>query len=288
MKYDDKKNNYCIRYCIYETYYITLCLLTIKFKIMKQIIGFATQFYTLWNYEAIPQYRTDSYGNHHQTGVEHKYYYVKNVSTDLEKVKSLFPNVEIDAELRGTSSFTRNEKLDLPNNYFWGGKYAGKLIDEVMEFDFKYCLWSAENYNMPYITNHPKYIAHFEAIERQKQLEISQAQTVKVGDVVELEFVSNGYNGWFSDNGKVNYINSNDEYSATTYDRCYTDAKLGDTTIKVECSGVRYVGGMYPYLMPSINGKCQKTKGKKIEVKVLEVFNTFNYGGQIEQQIKIA
>ena len=107
---------------------------------MKQVIGFATQFYTLWNYEAVPQYKTDSYGNHHQTGVEHKYYYVKNVSTDLEKVKSLFPNVEIDAELRGTSSFTRNEKLDLPNNYFWAGKYAGKLIDDVMEFDFKYCL----------------------------------------------------------------------------------------------------------------------------------------------------
>ena len=40
--------------------------------------------------------------------------------------------------------------------------------------------------------------------------------------------------------------------------------------------------------MPVVNGKAQKTKGKKIEVKVLEVFNTFNYGGQIEQQIKIA
>lgn len=45
---------------------------------------------------------------------------------------------------------------------------------------------------MPYITNHPKYIAYFEAIEKQKQLEISQAQTVKAGDVVELEFVKMG------------------------------------------------------------------------------------------------
>lgn len=237
---------------------------------MKQIIGFAKHFYTLWNYEAVPQYKTDSYGNHHQTGVDHKYYYVKNVSIDLGKVKSLFPNVEIDAELRGTSSFTRNEKLDLPSNYFWAGKYTGKLIDEVLEFDFKYCLWSAENYNMPYITNHPKYIAHFEAIEKQKQLEISQAQTVKVGDVVELEFLRNGHNP--DDN----------------YTECWSEANLGATVLKVLCSGVKPVSGMYPYLMPFVNGKAQKTKGKKIEVKVLEVFNTFNYGGQIEQHIKIA
>ena len=237
---------------------------------MKQIIGFATQFYTLWNYEAVPQYKTDSYGNHHQTGVEHKYYYCKNVSTNLDKVKALFPHVEIDTELRGTSSFTRNEKLDLPNNYFWGGKYAGKLIDEIMEIDFKYCLWSAENYNMPYITNHPKYIAHFEAIEQKKKLDIESAHTVKVGDVVELEFVSNGYN-------------ADEEYK-----ECWTEARLGETEIAVCCGGVRLVEGMYPYLMPMINGKTQKTKGKKIEVKVIEVFNTGIYGGIVKQQIKVA
>jgi hypothetical protein len=236
----------------------------------NKIIGFATKFYTLWNYEAIPQYRLDSYGNYHQTGVEHKYCYCKNLSTNLDKVKSLFPDVEIDTELRGTSSFTRNEKLDLPDNYFWFGKYAGKLIDEVIEFDFRYCLWSAENCNVPYINNHPKYIAHFEAIEKQNQLQIAKAKTVKVGDIVELEFLRNGFNA--------------DE----NYAECWTEAELGDTVLKVLCSGAKPVGGIYPYLMPIINGKAQKTKGKKIWVKVLEVFNTFNYGGRIEQEIKIA
>ena len=237
---------------------------------MKQVIGFATQFYTLWNYEAVPQYKTDSYGNHHQTGIEHKYYYCKNVSTDLDKVKALFPNVEIDTELRVTSSFTRNEKLDLPENYFWAGKYAGKLIDEIIEIDFKYCLWSAENYNMPYITNHPKYIAYFEAIEQKNRLDIENAQTVKVGDVVELEFVRNGYN-------------ADDEYK-----ECWTEARLGETEIAVCCGGVRLVDGRYPYLMPMINGKTQKTKGKKIEVKVTEVFNTGIYGGIVKQQIRVS
>ena len=235
-----------------------------------KIIGFATQFYTLWDYEAIPQYKTDSYGNHHQIGIVHNYCYCKNISTDLEKVKSMYPNITIDNGLRGTKSFTRSEAINLPNNYFWYGKYAGKLIDEIIESDFGYCLWSAENYNMPYILSHPKYLAHFKAIEEQKQLEINMAQTVKVGDVIELEFVRNGYN-------------ADDKYT-----ECWADAILGDTVLNVLCSGVKLVNGMYPYLMPVINGKAQKTKGKMVQVKVLEVFSTLNYSGKIEQKIKIA
>lgn len=237
---------------------------------MKKIIGFATQFYTLWDYEALPQYKTDSYGNHHQTGVNHNYYYIKNVSTDIDKVKALFPNVEIDTELRGTSSFTRNEKLDLPENYFWGGKYAGKLIDEIMEIDFKYCLWSAENYNMPYITNHPKYIAHFESIEQAKQAEINSKELLKVGDIVELEFKRNGYN-------------ADDEYT-----ECWTEANYNDVEVAINCNGVKPVSGMYPYLMPIINGKAQKTKGKKLTVTVMEVLETNIYAGVVKQFIKVA
>lgn len=237
---------------------------------MKQIIGFATKFYTLWNYEAIPQYRTDNYGNHHQTGVQHKYYFIKNISTDIEKVKSLLPNVAIDMELKGTKSFICNEKIELPNNYFWGGKYVGILIDEIMEIDFKYCLWTAENYNVPYIKNHPKYIAHFEAIEQEKKSIIDNAQTLKIGDVVDLEFLTNGYNA--------------DEY----YTECCADARFGKTEVKVICVGVKLVSGMYPYLMPMVNGKIQKTKGKTINVKVTDVFRTNVNGNIVEQIIKIA
>jgi ribosomal protein S17 len=258
---------------------------------MKQIIGFATKFYTLWHYEAIPQYRTDSYGTHHQIGVQHNYYYCKNISTDLDKVKSLYPNVAIDKGLKGTTSFTENEKLDLPNNYFWAGKYAGRLIDEIMVSDFQYCLWSASNYGgktSEYIEAHPIYLAHFEAIEKAKQTKIENAQTVKVGDIVELEFTRNGFNPWYSDGGKIDRIDSTDEYPASMYDRCITEAKLGDTVITVQCSGAKYVGGMYPYIMPSIDGKVQKTKGKNITVKVLEVLNTTVYGNIVHQQIKIA
>lgn len=240
---------------------------------MKKIIGFATQFYTLWDYEAVNQYRTDSYGNHHQTGVDHKFYYIKNVSTDLEKVKALFPNVEIDDQLRGkTNSFSYNEKMDLPEGYFWGGKYAGKLIEEIMEIDFHYCLWSAEDYGgltSRFIKNHPKYIAHFEAIKKAEQDEINNKQLVGIGNV-ELEFTSNGYN-------------ADDDYT-----ECWVMATYGDIDVKVLCNGVKPVDGMYPYLMPVINGKAQRTKNKKITVSVIEIIKTEIYSGQVEQFIKIA
>lgn len=240
---------------------------------MKQIIGFANKFYTLWNYEAVSQYRTDSYGNHHQSGVDHKYYYLKNVSTDIEKVKHQFPGIEIDTELRGEKSFIRNEKTDLPAGYFWGGKYAGKMVDEVMESDFKYCLWSAENYGgqtAKYIADHPKYIAHFAAIEAAKQALINSLPLLKVGDVVELAFQRNGYN-------------ANEDYT-----ECWTDAIHGELDVVVCCAGAKRVDGMYPYLMPIINGKAQKIKGKNLAVKVLECIQVQVYDGVVRQIVKVA
>lgn len=239
---------------------------------MKQIIGFATQFYTLWNYEKQPKYTTDAYGNHHCSGIDHKYYYIRNISIDLDKVKLLFPNVPIDDELRGkTSNWERNEKLDLPENYFWAGKYAGKLVDDIMESDFQYCLLSSQNYSgatSRYIQNHPKYIAHFEAIEKAKQDEINSKNLLKVGDVVELEFTRNGYN----------------------LDDCtnigWTTANLGDVEINIKCY-CKAIYGMYPYLMPIINGKAQRTKGKKLTVTVTEVVETYLQLGTVKQIIKI-
>lgn len=239
---------------------------------MKLIIGFATQYYTLWEYEAVTTYKTDSYGNHHACGIDHKYHYVKNISTDLSKVESLYPNVSIDMSIRGNASFIRNEILNLPNNYFWAGKYAGRLIDEIIEIDFNYCLWSCRNYNMPYILNHPKYIAHLAAIEADKMAKINNAQTVKVGDCIELEFLSNGFNP----------INN--------YNQCTVNAQLGDTVIRVLCGGVKLVNGLYPYLMPLINGKFQRVKGKFIKVEVVEVIETTlnDYDGIVTQTIRVA
>jgi hypothetical protein len=237
---------------------------------MEKIIGFTTKFYTLWAYEAVPTYRIDSYGNKHQTGVNHNYTYIKNVSTDLGKVKILYPNLVIDTELRGIHTFTRNEKIDLPENYFWFGKYAGSLIDDILEIDFEYCLWSVEQFKISYILNHPKYIAHIASIAQAKQTEINSKKLLKVGDVVELDFTRNGYN-------------TDDLY---TY--CWSDATYDDVEVSIICKGVKFVGGMYPYLMPIINGKAQKTKGKKLTVTIEENVETTIYNGVVKQVVRIA
>lgn len=240
---------------------------------MKQIIGFANKFYTLWNYECEPVYKVDAYGTRHHVSDNQKFFYLKNISFDLEKAKEAYPNASIDLELRGTKSFTRDGKIELPEGYFWAGKYSGKLIDEIIESDFQYCLWFVSNYNgqaTNWIKNHAKYTEYLGDKEKEKLAVLKSAMVVNVGDVVELEFLTNGYN-------------ADEEYK-----ECWTKAKLGETEIGVCCSGVRLVDGMYPYLMPMINGKTQKTKGKKIEVKVIEVFNTEVYGGLVNQQIRVA
>jgi len=242
---------------------------------MKQIIGFATQYYTLWDYEAIPQYKTDTYGNHHHVGIQHNYYYIKNISIDLDKVKDLYPSLTIDDALKGKTNSFNYTTQNLPEGYFWGGKYTGKLIDEILEYDFQYCIWSANNYSgkvSEYIKNHPKYIAHFENLENAKQTEINSKQLLKVGDVVTLEFLRNGYNGSIVD----------DEYT-----ECWTDALYGDIDVYINC-GVKAVRGMYPYLMPVINGKAQKTKGKTLTVTVTEIFHTDIRDGVVYQNIKVA
>jgi len=241
---------------------------------MKKI-GFATQFYTLWDYQTEEQYRTDVHGKHHHSGTKHIYHYIKNISIDLEKVKSLYPNVGIDDELKGISrDWTKTTKKDLPENIFWGGKYEGQLIDDILVSDFQYCLWTQQNYPNNYIAKHPIFVSYLEQ-EKQKDVDFINSVThLKQGDVVTIDFVKNGYNA--DDN----------------YTMCWTEGRVGDLLVFVECSGVRKVEGMYPYLMPELNGKIQKTKNKKIEVTIVSAdeprIDTDWYGNKvIAQAIKV-
>jgi hypothetical protein len=242
---------------------------------MKQMIGFATQFYTLWDFEEVPDYKMDAYGKWHCVGTHCNYYYIKNISKDLNKVKELYDNLSIDESLRGkTRSFSQYVKKDYPIGYFWAGKYSGRLIDEILESDFQYCIWSANAYTGPvsdYIKSHPIYIAHFEMLETKKQEAINSADLLKCNDVVELEFLRNGYN-------------ADDEYT-----ECWVNARFNNIQVRVKCPGVRPIFGMYPYLMPVINGKACKTKNKTFTVKITNVFSTdIDADGIIVQAVQVA
>ena len=239
---------------------------------MKTLIGFATQFYTLWNYEAVKNYTADAYGNYHVSSVTHKYYYIKNISKDLEKVIEMYPGIEIDENLRGQSrNFSMIKKVDLPEGYFWFGKYYGNTIDDVIKSDFSYCLWASECGSFDIadqIKKHQVYIDHFRKIEEEKVETIKNAKTLKIGDTVDLEFISNG----------INVLND--------ISRCLVKAEYGDTEIIVVCP-CRPVEGRYPYLMPIIGGKAKRTRGKTISVTVVDVQLTDVQLGKVKQRILV-
>lgn len=113
------------------------------------IIGFANQFYTLWNFSVEPMYSTihTAAGERHvKTGDIYKYFYIKNISKDLEKVKSLYPNVTIDDSLRGKSRDFEIEKgskwVDYEPEVLSKGRNRGMAIQSINEKDL---IWSYEN-----------------------------------------------------------------------------------------------------------------------------------------------
>ena len=71
---------------------------------MTQAIGFANKFYTLWTIRKDDNFFQDAYGNARCVGSTIHYTYHKNISTDINKVKELFPNLEVYEDLHGKSN----------------------------------------------------------------------------------------------------------------------------------------------------------------------------------------
>lgn len=250
-------------------------------RIMGQIIGFGGTYYTLWSYRRENQYRTDAYGRHHCVGVMVYYDYHFNISKSRDEALAKYPGLEVDESLRGMRTIVRKKSLNLPEEYFSRGRFAGMLIDEVFEQHPDYCIWAAEN--MPegaYIQRHPKYIAHLDelaaaeakkaadaaAAEAKRAAELEQLQSLGLtpGDVVEMTFRSNGYSlGYGSE--------------------CEVYATHNGIEVKVLCPGAKRVDGLYPYLMPMINGKCRRTKGKTFTV-VVETASKVDLRGDVMYQ----
>lgn len=158
-------------------------------------IGFATEFYTLWDVTSEVTYFTDAYGNHHKSGVKTNYCYIKNVSTDLDKVKSLFPNTPINEELRGKStSFFVTKEEDLTPHILKFGKYCGKTIQDVEKIEFTYILWLIKEARNPKTRDLcrelPSVVAYVEKIEAERKAIQDALPLIQDGEV-ELLFNSN-------------------------------------------------------------------------------------------------
>lgn len=114
---------------------------------MKRVIGFATEYYTLWNYSVSPVYKSNVVVNGvcpQIVGYNHDYFYIKNISKDLDKVKKLYPGVTIDECLRGVSrrTFRRFEKVEVSIDCFSFGQLEGQSISTSTNvWQLKRAMW---------------------------------------------------------------------------------------------------------------------------------------------------
>ena len=132
----------------------------------QQVIGFAGTFYTLWNLCEEKKYYTAPDGKHYPSHIVYHYSYIKNISKDVQKTRSLYPGVSIDEDLKGkTQSFSWEKKdVDLTPEILKFGKYAGYDVRELVKIDFDYILYMIDNYGCnktwEIAMTTPEYIQH--------------------------------------------------------------------------------------------------------------------------------
>lgn len=99
----------------------------------SKVIGFATQYYTLWNQAIIDKYETID-GNEVLVGRTYNFNYMQNLSKiedkAIQKVRKMFKiaddvEVYVDESLRGISnkSFSKYVAVALPYTVFPFGRY---------------------------------------------------------------------------------------------------------------------------------------------------------------------
>lgn len=229
---------------------------------MKQAIGFANKFYTLWTIDTEPVYTTDSNGKHWLTGHNTRYTYHKNISFDLEKAKELYPALSVSEDLRGkTNSWvSANDKEDLCPHIMKFGKYYGKDVNELLEEDFQYILWIYENKgyssNGKYAKNLSKVQEHFKAIEDADNKLINDRNNAfeAILNAGSFEFVADR-NLKIYDGFAYIYINEGD--------LCVTFKFEQGTFSRNEYNG-------FAYGLPMVKGKAKRMKGKAVKFEFTE------------------
>lgn len=222
------------------------------------IIGFANTFYTLWQYHQ----KDITNNNGLKIGEQFSATYIKNISIDLEEVNKLYPNIEIDYDLKG-KSFKRTTylKKDLDPSYFNFGKYTGTLISECSDISYLIWIYSklpieskqiAETIleNAGYVVYKTEYnesiMTKDEFIEREEH------------DRLVSEFLKS-----LKNKKSVSFICSSNLSSCGNYSHLGIDFRFNDFK-------VMYYNG-FEYGLPTI-----KEKGKKIKNKEIEIID-YNY-----------
>lgn len=232
---------------------------------MKQAIGFANKFYTLWSIDTEPIYVTDSYGKHWLRGNNTRYTYHKNISFDLQKAQELYPTLSVSEDLRGkTNSWVSADKTeDLCPHIMKFGKYCGSDVNELLETDFQYLLWVVENKsyssNSKYIQGLPVVQKHFQDIEDALNERVARRTSIfqSLLNVGSYEFVADKNLRVNSEEG-IAYINIEIE------ENVHVSFKFLDGTFTHN-----YYNG-FSYGLPIVNGKAKRMKGKTVKFEFTE------------------
>jgi hypothetical protein len=231
---------------------------------MAQAIGFANKFYTLWSIDTESVYTTDSHGNHWLTGYNTKFHYHKNISIDLEKAKSLHPDLDVMEDLRGkTSSWTSDNKEDLCPQIMKFGKYWGHNLDELVISDFQYVIWICENRggtkNGLYASELPAVVAHYKAIDDATHKKLNAIRNIfnSIVSAGSYEFVAER-NLRINDSFATMQVNVSEEFN-TYVTFVFPNGSFTEN----------YYNG-FTYGLPLVKGKAKRIKGKTIELSFIK------------------
>ena len=214
-------------------------------------IGFANKYYTLWEVTS--------------RVVESKYNksifiictYLKNISMDIDKVKALYPGLEIDESLKGhscTFEYTKEQK-EINTDKFNFGKYEGSLISECT--DDSYLCWFFDNCDGERKQNVEARLVELGFVVKDDiiftQEEITKEEQIErmLSNKEELEVV-------FNKNLSIEFDSS---------DKCYGVYRNEDGILfKFNDVKLNYYNG-FEYGLPLVNGKAKRIKNKTVKIK---------------------
>lgn len=271
------------------------------------IIGFATQYYTLWSFRTETHYVMDVHGKHRPSYIDTQYTFHKNISKSIDAVTHLYPNVSIDEGLRGkTRSFSVKSEKDLTPELLKFGKWNGYTISEVAETDFDYILWLRGNarYELSQLIEELPQVIQYELKKEAKRVE--KIQKIRSSFLTEGEYTITFDRNLSSEclseldwkisfdetcpkmiidrlyeleELKVNWAKSDRVEPLMTQTLC-----IDDVNYLMVFPHYKQVDSMYPYKMGWVNGKFMRVKGKEITTKLTPI--GFSYYEDITNPIQ--
>lgn len=206
----------------------------------KKLIGFATEYFTLWNLAEIKRFE-DINGIHTHVSTDWKYTYIQNLSKSekqaIEKFKEKYNHEpEIDETLRGqTTSFTKTEMMMMPYTVFPFGKLQ---MVEILSTDD---VWQLNR-----VLSGEGAIGGHKELKTSKPLKrmvLARKRLIELGEIIKFNHIGEKWDnvkGEWIKNVKLKYISKRD----------------------------------YNKLIEAKESKFYHENGEKVEINLKEVFRT--------------